>query len=240
MTEIKIVATGWDGRLTDYLRMRLDDRVGKFAIYTGHFTNVTVENRRSVFIKLVLGRSGRGWADLVHGFEEYGRVVSVSAVRRCNPGSCLYTAGIRRVSRRRIDSVNVWLICASFAMPAALVPQKLNLDELDKALIHDRSRASLGPSGHWTSSPRAPSERTCRAAAASPRLMLARSPQPRGIARADIISAALRPVRIEDDPAAGVRLRHGRDFEDMHPGPRPARIFGVQEGRTSAAAFKFK
>jgi hypothetical protein len=33
-------------------------------------------------------------------------------------------------------------------------------------------------------------------------------------------------------------LRHGCDFEDMHPGPRPASIFGVQEGRKRCCSFQ--
>src|SRR5262249_50267463 len=57
-----------------YLRVGLDDRVGEFAVYTCHFTNVNVENRCSVFVETYRSDRAVIKADLGDGLGERPRV----------------------------------------------------------------------------------------------------------------------------------------------------------------------
>src|SRR5262245_43335835 len=61
-----------------HLRIGLDDRVGKLAVHARHFTDVDVEDRRSVFVKSHRPDRAMSKPDLVHGFEKCCCVVCLS------------------------------------------------------------------------------------------------------------------------------------------------------------------
>src|SRR6516165_11999166 len=62
-----------------HLRVGFDDRVGEFAIYTRHFADVDVEDRRSVFVESYRADRAVAKPDLVHGFEKRRCVIGLSA-----------------------------------------------------------------------------------------------------------------------------------------------------------------